>query len=1034
MSVRKGIVWGLFWIGNWGVIVSQALFAQGDPYAAFIAPTGPLAPQEQQRRFCLPPGFRIQLVAAEPEIAKPINLNFDRQGRLYVTCTVEYPFAAPPGKGRDFVVRIHFRRDGSFRKVERVVSGLNIPIGITPVQDRLLLWSIPAVYQYQDQDADGRYEHSKKLLSGFEYRDTHGMVNSLLYWVDGWVYACHGFANRSRVRGQDDSEIVMHSGNTFRFLPNGTRLEHYSFGQVNPFGLAFDRWGQLYSADCHSRPAYLLLPGAYYPSFGRPHDGLGFGPEIMRHSHGSTAIAGVAYYAAEQFPKQYWDNLFIGNPVTGRVNRDRLVRRGASYQAVEMPDFVSCEDPWFRPVDVELGPDGALYIADFYNRIIGHYEVPLDHPGRDRRRGRVWRVVYAPQGSSPPPAPPDLTKWETARLVQALGHPNLTLVRLCVQELVLRKRQEVRSAVLQVFDNSQASSGQQRAFALWVLHRTGGVPTEVISRAAVDPSPLVRAHLLQLLAQCSWPFQAADREVPVLKLVHRALEDRQPVVRRLAAVALGRHPRLENIPALWALWQRSHPEDRFLIHSVRIALRNQLLLPQAYSQLAELLPQDGSTQAQLAKLSLGVPTPQAARFLLHRLKHQDTSGWPEEQLAHVIAHLPAGELKQWEKELLARLEAVESLARLKLLRRVAGAYQRRGQPWPERFAHLAAQTAQELLQSGDPFRTNQAFGFLRQVRPPGMAAVVRSWAENPKHPPALRAQALETLVALSGEKSLELLVSVIRSGQEPLELRTKAAQLLGSLSHHSARQALLEAMEIVPLKVAQVGARTLAWDSRWAPRLVQAVQQGRINARVLQDLHVLRGLRRVAQRLMPQAEKLTAHLPTASEKLRQAVAQRVQRVLAGQADPQKGQKVFEKHCQACHRFGTRGTKVGPDLDGVAARGPLRLAEDILDPSARVDQAFRLTQIVTTQGQVLQGLLLPQQGAVLTLVDSQGQRISVAPSEVEQMQQLPLSPMPNNFVEKLTTEQTADLLAFLLTGPKEYGKLPLVAPEPANRKE
>ena len=187
-----------------------------------------------------------------------------------------------------------------------------------------------------------------------------------------------------RCRGSDQQPITMNSGNTYRMRPDGSHAEYFTHGQVNPFGLAFDPLGNLYSCDCHSRPVYQLLRGAYYPSFGKPDDGLGFGPEMVTHDHGSTGIAGISYYAADQFPEAYRGTVFIGNVVTNRINHDRIEWHGSTPKAIEQPDFVWSEDNWFRPVDIELGPDGALYVADFYNRIIGHYEVPLTHPGRDR--------------------------------------------------------------------------------------------------------------------------------------------------------------------------------------------------------------------------------------------------------------------------------------------------------------------------------------------------------------------------------------------------------------------------------------------------------------------------------------------------------------------------------------------------------------------------------------------------------------------------------------------------------------------------
>src|SRR5205823_2717095 len=211
-------------------------------------------------------------------------------------------------------------------------------------------------------------------------------------------------------------------------------------GQVNPFGLAFDPLGNLFSTDCHTLPAYQLIRGAWYPSFGKPHDGLGYGPTIMSHQHGSTGLAGIVYYAADHFPADYLGTLFIGNPVTRRINHDKLETHGSTYKAIEQPDFLICDDPWFRPVHMQLGPDGAIYVADFYNRIIGHYEVPLTHPLRDRERGRIWRIVYRGKDgkAKPPKMPGDLTQASLDRLIELLGDPNLTVRTLATNELVDR--------------------------------------------------------------------------------------------------------------------------------------------------------------------------------------------------------------------------------------------------------------------------------------------------------------------------------------------------------------------------------------------------------------------------------------------------------------------------------------------------------------------------------------------------------------------------------------------------------------------
>jgi putative heme-binding domain-containing protein len=260
--------------------------------------------------------------------------------------------------------------------------------------DSAIVYSIPKIWLLTDVDGDGFAEKREPLYTGFGYTDTHGGASSFIYWIDGWIYGTHGFKNHSEVRDRAGHVTVVDSGNTYRFRPDGSAFEIYAHGQTNPFGLAFDPLGNLFSADSHSKPVYMLLRGGYYEGIGKQHDGLGFAPRITDDDHGSSAIAGIACYADDKWPEEYRGNLFNGNPVTQRINRDRLEWHGSTPQAIRRPDFLTCDDPWFRPVNLKLGPDGALYIADFYNPIIGHYEVPLTHPARDHAHGRIWRVVW----------------------------------------------------------------------------------------------------------------------------------------------------------------------------------------------------------------------------------------------------------------------------------------------------------------------------------------------------------------------------------------------------------------------------------------------------------------------------------------------------------------------------------------------------------------------------------------------------------------------------------------------------------------
>jgi putative heme-binding domain-containing protein len=972
----------------------------------------PLPATEQLAKFELPPGFEIQLVASEPEIAKPINMNFDAAGRLLVSQSVEYPYPAKENP-RDAVLRLTIDpATGKANRIETIIAGLNIPIGVTPIGREVIVYTVGEILRCADKDGDGTFEDRQTLYSGFGYEDTHGMNNGFNRWLDGWVYANHGFRNQSHTAGADGQKLNMQSGNTYRFRDDGSHIEQYTWGQVNPFGNCFDTLGNLFTADCHSRPAYLLLRGAYYPSFGKPHDGLGYGPEMMTHSHGSTGIAGVIRYEADHFPPEYRGRLFIGNPITAKINADELQVHGSTYVAIEQSDFLTCDDPWCRPVDIKLGPDGALYFADFYNRIIGHYEVPLDHPGRDRRRGRIWRIVYRGTEGNEQPAPElvDQTKADISTLIQNLSNPNICIRIHAVHELVDRK---LNSTSIPPLLNQLAYEQQghlAQVGALWALERTGALNDAHVTHLAKNPLREVRVNLWKMMAnRAEWtPEQAEFARV--------ALIDEDAFVRRAAAEAIGLHLALENVSPLIAAWQSTAADDTMFIHTARIAVRNHLRSDAILNapQLKELAA--GEFQPQLLNVLLGTATPAAANFILHSIP-LDKSNPASQGVEFLVRHIDDSQLPRALEKVRKDFKSVAPREVAEILSAVRRAMGERGQPLATADLAWAVKTAETLLSEPATQRRGMELArdlALKEVYSRVASFVIPAAGESKE----LQSLAIDACVAMDAEKIAPVVATMLANAQQELPLRQKCALILGQVNSEAAQQTLLDSLKIAPEPVALAIAIALASQATGGEKLLDAVAAGQASGRLLQDRNVANVLIDAqVHDARARIAALTAQLPPSDDRIAQLIKTRLNKFNQSPGNAARGLAVFKKTCAACHRLENIGNKIGPELDGIGHRGVLRVMEDVLDPSRNVDGAFRTTVLATSDGRTIAGLLLREEGATLILADNRGQEIRVASADVEERTVSPLSPMPGNVAEIVSEADFHDLIAFLLSQQK-----------------
>ena len=1004
--------------------------------------------EEQRRSFHVPPGFEIQLVASEPDIGKPLNLNFDARGQLWVSSTTAYPWpaardavgkpiesfkrdwdanylafraaSAPPVPLEYGPDRLHvlsdFGPDGRARKSRVFADGLNIPIGVVPLPrekaakgDSVIAFSIPAIWRFTDLDGDGRADERRRLYSEFGFKDTHGMASNFTYWVDGWIYGTHGFSNRSEVRDASGRLTVVESGNTYRFKPDGSQFEPWSWGQSNPFGLAFDQRGDVFTADSHSKPVYLIQPGGYYEGIGKNHDGLGFAPAITSDDHGSSAIAGIAVYAATQFPAEYRGNLFNGNPVTGRVNRDRLEWTGSTPRAIRMPDFISSTDPAFRPIQVKLGPDGALWISDFYNPIIGHYEVPLTHPARDRAHGRIWRVIWRGlQGEIPVPRVPDFSEANVAQLVEKLSDPNLTVRALVVNELVDRIGSAATTQLSQFAEKVRLEPNVVSAMPLAnALERLGATDDGLLD-AFFTAGDEVAAVALRILARR--PTLGAQDETAFREILARTTPG---FGWRAMAEVFARHPADWQAPLILDMLVRTPPKDDQLTYALRVALKAVVAVA-SVEQLIRWEQANPRAGEFLSGVCLAVPQSYAAEYLLGYLERTQFSTASAGELArHAVQHLPPDRYSTIEP-LVHSLRNASVAQQLSLAEGLALATADKTQRLPSTVDAWMKKVLTDTAAIEDPALARRAIEAAEPIVFPEMVGVLRRLAtdrEIQQYP--LRFVALRALPA--GLENEDVFVEVLNEGSAPAMMRKLAVNALGNAeAGQRGIDALTRAIPTLPSELAIATAAVLSKSDAGAANLIAEVKTGRTPAGLLTHAYVAPNLVERPALIREQVAALTRNLPSENARLDAVIGARLSAYNRARPKLSRGQEVFTQQCAACHKFRDVGGNIGPTLDGLASRGVARLMEDILDPSRNIDPMFRLTTLTDAKGATQTVMNLHQQGEDYVMNDVIGQPVTLPKRQVANLSVQTTSLMPGGFEVALSEDDLFNVIAFLVS--------------------
>ena len=503
------------------------------------------------------------------------------------------------------------------------------------------------------------------------------------------------------------------------------------------------------------------------------------------------------------------------------------------------------------------------------------------------------------------------------------------------------------------------------------------------------------------------------------------LTAQDPFVRRAAAEALGAHPSLANVKPLLTLRQSVSGDDSHLLHVVRMALRDQLKTAEIWPRL-ETLDLSARDRRDLADVALGVPSPQAAEFLLKQIRLKpESQDVLLRQIHHVARHGGGGSAARLVA--IARADHRSPADRLALFRAIQQGMQERGESLDAEVRKDAADLCRELLAAGHADQIGAGIEAAREFQ---LAELIPDLRRVATSGPAdsRRGQAMQAIAAIDPASGLTLLRELLKASATPIEVRESAAITLANLERPEAQAAVLEVLPTAPQRLESTMAAALARRKAGAEALLKAIEAGKGSARLLQERPIVIGLENAEiDHLSERIAAVLKGLPPADQKLRELLQNRRAEFLRSANDPARGASVFEKNCAICHQLQGKGAKVGPQLDGIGSRGLERLLEDVLDPNRNVDQSFRVTNLALQNGQIVSGLLLREEGEILIVADAQGKEIRIPKATVEERSTAQLSPMPANLSAQIPEPEFQDLMAYLLSRRED------VKPAPARTK-
>ncbi|VTS05411.1 PVC-type heme-binding CxxCH protein [Tuwongella immobilis] len=954
-----------------------------------------LTPQQAIARMKTLPGYEVRLVAAEPDVRQPVSISFDSQGRMWVLQYLQYPNPAglkavkqdqylrtiwdrvpePPPRGPKGADKLTILSDpdehGHYRKAKDFLTGLNLATGFALGRDGVYVVQAPYLLFYPDRNHDDQPDGDPEvLLTGFGMEDSHAYANSLQWGPDGWLYGAQGSTVTANIRGIEFQQGI------WRYHPETKVFELFSEGGGNTYGLDFDRAGRVIAGTNWGGKAMLhQVQGAYYiKGFGKhgplhnPHAYGYFDHVPQANFKGGHVTCGGVLVMTDRFPQPLQGQYVAGNLLSNDVYLHTLQADGSSFKATQGADFLVSNDPWFRPIDCLVGPDGGIYVVDWHDKRAAHLD-PVDT--WDRTNGRVYKVV--PKGNQAEWKSPDLAKLPASELLKWLGDANIWKAREARRILTDRRDQSILPNLLQLV---RSGSPEQSLEAMWTIYGIGGLPALPSQEMLQHPNEHIRTWMIRLLGDThAFPTDLH----PLLHAI--AERDPSPTVRSQLACSLKRISDIGIRNRLLAslLQRKDDLQDPYIPMLLWWVLEDQSIREQS-----ETLAVFADRNLWTAPIVEGVILERIAR---RYLAEGTESGYAACARLLELAPSPAAT----DRLIVGMEKALDG----------------------RRLAKVPASLEQPLASLRKSRPNNALLRFAVRL---GSQSALQEATDRLQHPscPESEQIALLELIAQGGDDSvLPILLGILHQAKtDPLRLAVlrqmqafnqpvvpETMLAMYDRSSRGLRSAIITALLARP-------ASTIS--------LLKRIDSGKINK---SDL-TLDQLRQVMSRspspeivalIDKQYGKVGAE-PTGEKQARIAYLGIAMR--RNTPNLANGETLFRKNCMVCHQLHNEGNKIGPDLT-TADRGNLGfLLLHIVDPSASIRSEYVAWNIATVDGRLLTGLLVDQSPASITLLDAQNQRTLISRDKIEEMTASTVSLMPEKLLDSLSEQEAVDLLTYV----------------------